>query len=216
MGRPIQKKWFGVSTGAQIIVSGVKFADGTTATSAYIVKQTGSNAYVVSNGSKSEIVYMVNATSVGSLNASECYILCTPFGGSAVPCKKIAQFRVDVFESNGSIVGYTWSTQPAVRLGQADLIPAPVVGVAPANTVAPVASPGAGLPGDEVSVTDGTWTGTAPITYTYQWTLEGEDIVGATNSTYTSVDEGEYVCNVTATNAIGSDVAASNGAYIGS
>lgn len=126
MGRPIQKKWFGPpsATGAQIVVNGVKWADGTTASNAYIVKQTGSNAYIVSNGSKSEIVFMVNATSTGGLNAGECYILATPYGGSARPCKKIAQFRLDLFEADGSITSYSWSTIPATAPGQANLVAA--------------------------------------------------------------------------------------------
>lgn len=123
MGRPIRKQWFGVSASAgnQIVVNGVKWADGTTATSAYIVKQTGSNAYVVSNGVKSEIVFMVNAAAVGDLVASQCFITATPFGGSALACKKIAQFRCDLFEADGSVMSYTWSTQPAVAAGQANL-----------------------------------------------------------------------------------------------
>lgn len=126
MGRPIQKKWFGPpsSTGAQIVVNGVKWADGTTASNAYIVKQTGSNAYIVSNGIKSEIVFMVNATAVSGLSAGECYILATPFGGSARPCKKINQFRLDLFEADGSINSYSWSTVPAVANGQANLVAA--------------------------------------------------------------------------------------------
>jgi hypothetical protein len=124
MGRPIQKKWFGPVTtpGSQIVVSGVKWADGTTATSDYIVKQTGSNAYIVSNGTKSETVFMVNASDVANLNPGECFILATPFGGSALPCSKIAQYRVDLFEADGSIVSYSWSTVPAAAPGEADLI----------------------------------------------------------------------------------------------
>lgn len=127
MGRPIQKKWFGLAAGAgnQIVVNGVKFSDGTTATSAYIIKQTGSNAYVVQDTAKThapEIVFMVNATTVGALAAGQCFITATPFGGSARPCKKIAQFRLDLFEADGSIVSYTWSTVPATQYGQANLI----------------------------------------------------------------------------------------------
>ena len=126
MGRPIQKKWFGAATvpGNQIVVNGVRFADGTTATSAYIVKQTGSNAYVVQDSAlahAAEIVFMVNAADVGSLLPSQCFILATPFGGSAVPCAKIAQFRVDVYE-NGTINSYSWSNIPATQPGQANLI----------------------------------------------------------------------------------------------
>ncbi len=126
MGRPIQKKWFGAPTapGAQIVVNGVKFADGSTATGAYIVKQTGSTAYVVSNGSKSEIVFMVNATAVSGLLPGQCFILATPFGGSARPCEKITQFRLSLYEANGTIGNYSWSTVPAVTYGQANLVAA--------------------------------------------------------------------------------------------
>ncbi len=138
MGRPIQKKWFGPSSnpGSQIVVNGVRWADNTTATSAYIVKQTGSSAYVVSNGIKSEIVFMVNAASVAALLPGQCFILATPFGGSALPCYKIAQFRVDIFNVANtvpretgapvpeSVSSYSWSTMPAAAFGQADLITA--------------------------------------------------------------------------------------------
>lgn len=127
MGRPIQKKWFGLPTlaGAQIVVNGVKFKDGTTSTSAYILKQTGSNAYVVQDVAKShapEIVFMVNASSTGALNAGECFILATPFGGSARPCAKISQFRLSLYEADGTVNDYSWSTIPATAPGQADLI----------------------------------------------------------------------------------------------
>lgn len=125
--RPIQKRWFGlpVTPGSNHIkVNGVKFADGTTSTNAYIVKQTGSSAYVVQDVAMThapEIVFMVNATSVGALLPGQCFILAIPFGGSAVPCSRISQFRVSVFQ-NGTVVSYTWSTIPANAIGQADLI----------------------------------------------------------------------------------------------
>jgi hypothetical protein len=126
MGRPIQKKWFGQSTGAgnQIVVNGVKFADGTTATNAYIIKQTGANAYVVQDSAKAhkpEIVFMVNALSTGALKPGQCFITATPFGGSAKACEKIQQFRVSVYNADGSLSNYSWSTQPAASAGQADL-----------------------------------------------------------------------------------------------
>ena len=126
MGRPIQKKWFGLTAtaGKQIRVNGVKFADGTTATNAYIIKQTGSNAYVVQDTAQThapEIVFMVNATSVGGLQPGQCFITATPFGGSARPCKKIAQFRVDVFSADGTVDSYSWSENAATAEGQATL-----------------------------------------------------------------------------------------------
>lgn len=124
MGRPIKKTWFGAPTapGNQIVVNGVKWADGTTATDAYIVKQTGDRAYMVSNGTRAEIAFMVNAVAVGELLPAQCFILATPFGGAARPCEKIAQYKLSIYEANGEINDYTWSTQPAVRAGQADLI----------------------------------------------------------------------------------------------
>jgi hypothetical protein len=135
MGRPIQKKWFGPSAGAgnQIVVDGVRWADNTTSTNAYIVKQTGSAAYIVSNGTKAEIVFMVNADGVAALMPGQCFITATPFGGSALPCETIAQYRVSLYTTPNSVpreVGdpavqgvsnYSWSTQPAVAPGQADL-----------------------------------------------------------------------------------------------
>lgn len=126
MGRPIKKTWFGLASGSgsQIIVNGVKFADGTTATDAYIVKQSGDRAYMVQDTAKThapEIVFMVNASAVGDLMPGQCFITATPFGGSALPCEKIAQYKLSVYAADGTIDSYTWSTQPAVKGGQADL-----------------------------------------------------------------------------------------------
>jgi hypothetical protein len=212
MGRPIKKSWFGaaVTAGAQIVVDGVKWADGTTSTGAYIVKQTGSHAYVVSNGTKTETVFMVNASATGSLAAGECFILATPFGGAALPCAKIAQFRVDLFNADGTLSSYSWSDQPATASGQADLITAAEAGW-PVNTVPPAVT-GTNTVGETLTSTDGTWTGTATITYSYQWTLDGVN-VGTNANTYVipAGDAGRSIyCNVTATNAVSSTTVASN------
>ena len=81
-----------------------------------------------------ETVFMVNAATLSALLPGQCFILATPFGGSALPCAKIAQFRVDIFNTaktvatevgapiDTAITSYTWSTQPATSVGQADLI----------------------------------------------------------------------------------------------
>lgn len=85
-------------------------------------------------------------------------------------------------------------------------------GVAPSNTVAPVAS-GTGVVGQQLSTTDGTWTGDATITFTYQWQRDAVNIGGATASTYTlqAADGGTNVrCVVTGTNSAGSSSANSN------
>ena len=219
MGRPIQKKWFGLPVGSgtgHITVSGVKFADGTTATNAYILKQTGSNAYLVQDAAQThaaEIVFMVNAISTSALGAGECFILATPFGGSPVPCSKIAQFRLDVYE-NSTVNSYSWSTIPAVAGGQADLMV-----FALSLVSAPVAS-GTVAAGNTLSVTSGTWSGTAPITYAYQWygnasnsTTGATLVAGATSNTYVVPSSGAYAyyyAVVTATNSKGSSTATSN------
>ncbi len=125
MGKPIRKQWFGSGTDMKIVVTGVKFADGTTASNAYIIKQTGSTTYIVQDSNKThaaEIVYIVNASSINSLLPGQCYINAIPFGGSALPCEKITQYRLSLYESNGTIGNYSWSTIPATENGQADLV----------------------------------------------------------------------------------------------
>jgi hypothetical protein len=84
--------------------------------------------------------------------------------------------------------------------------------IPPSNTVAPVISGSSDI-GSVLSTTDGTWSGTIPITYTYQWKRNGVSILGATASTYTLV-AADYnlpiTCEVTATNIAGSASATSN------
>ena len=85
-------------------------------------------------------------------------------------------------------------------------------GTPPANTVAPVISGSTSL-GSVLTSTTGTWTGDAPITYSYQWKRNGIDIGGATSSTYTIVvadSAANLTCQVTATNAAGFASAVSN------
>jgi len=84
--------------------------------------------------------------------------------------------------------------------------------VAPVNTVAPVVS-GTAQVGQTLSTTNGTWTGTAPITYTYQWQQGTSNIGGATSSTYViqASDVGYTLrCVVTATNSVAAVSANSN------
>ena len=83
--------------------------------------------------------------------------------------------------------------------------------IPPVNTVAPVIS-GTAVVGQTLSSTTGTWTGAAPITYSYQW-KRGVTNVGTNATTYTLVaaDAGQSItCVVTGTNAAGSANATSN------
>ena len=90
--------------------------------------------------------------------------------------------------------------------------------LSPTNTIAPVLS-GTFEVGEVVSCSTGTWLGATPITYAYQWKLDGLDIGGATSSTYTIVladDTKTLTCLVTATNAAGSASQLSNSRTVGS
>src|SRR5919198_5584679 len=73
------------------------------------------------------------------------------------------------------------------------LVAAPAwAGTPPSNSSAPVISPtGTIKDGQKLTVSNGVWTGTTPITYSYQWqscdSLGGNctDIAGATANNYT-------------------------------
>jgi hypothetical protein len=82
----------------------------------------------------------------------------------------------------------------------------------PSNTVAPVVS-GTATVGQTLSTTNGTWLGSAPITFTYQWQRSDTNIGGATSSTYILVAadaENPIRCVVTGTNIYGNASANSN------
>ena len=86
----------------------------------------------------------------------------------------------------------------------------------PVNTVSPLIS-GADHVGGVLSTTDGTWTGTPTITYSYQWRRNAVTNIGFNSNSYTLVqaDAGQLIdCVVTATNAIGSGASGSNPYYI--
>lgn len=205
MGKPVRKSWFGQPVGVDtghITVDGVKFADGTTSSNAYIVKQTGSAAYIVQDDALThdpEIVFMVNATSTGALQPGECYIKALPFGGVSAPCAKIAQYRVDLYEGS-DVNSYSWSTTPAVDYGQADLIKTSAI----VPILAPVIS-GTPAVGQALTVSTGSWSGVGPFTYAYAWSRDGTPIGGAVTNSHTAVvaDYGTMLTvNVTATDAL--------------
>ena len=94
---------------------------------------------------------------------------------------------------------------------------APPSATAPANTAVPTVS-GTTTVGQIVTTTTGAWTGTAPITYTYQWQQCNSSgaacttIAGATANTYTlaGADAGFTIrSRVTAANSAGSVAARS-------
>ncbi|MFI5005557.1 MAG: hypothetical protein ACHQE6_11150 [Solirubrobacterales bacterium] len=90
--------------------------------------------------------------------------------------------------------------------------PPPPPPTPPSNTAAPTVS-GTAQVGTTLTAHTGTWSGTAPITYTYQWRRDATtNIAGATKSTYTPVAaDVEHTLDVlvTAHNSAGSQAAAS-------
>lgn len=89
-------------------------------------------------------------------------------------------------------------------------------GTPPTNTTAPVIS-GTNVVGQTLTTTNGTWSGSLPLTYTYQWKRDGSNIGGATSVTYVLVEadaDTNVTCEVTATNALGAASATSNSLYI--
>ena len=96
---------------------------------------------------------------------------------------------------------YTVEVTATNVAGSATETPAAVTISGPANTAAPVVTTAAN---GVMSVTTGTWTGLAPITFAYQWKKGGVAIAGATAATYTPTAAGDYTVDVTATNIGGS------------
>ncbi len=87
--------------------------------------------------------------------------------------------------------------------------------VAPANTVAPQIS-GAAIVGQTLTCQTGTWVGSTPQTYAYQWLRGGVPIGGATNAAYatTNTDLAQALtCKVTASN-LGATTAAAVSAAV--
>jgi hypothetical protein len=112
--------------------------------------------------------------------------------------------------ANPYSISQHWNSNPAsVYVGGTTSAPPPPV--APAST-APPGVTGTAQQGDALTASTGTWTGTAPITYTYQWQQSGTNIANATSSRYTaSAGDVGYRLDVvvTATNAAGSTSARS-------
>jgi hypothetical protein len=76
---------------------------------------------------------------------------------------------------------------------------------------------GVPIVGQVLTTDDGAWGAIGAITYSYQWKRGGDDINGATSSTYKLVEEdaGQNItCEVTATTLAGSASDTSNSVYI--
>jgi hypothetical protein len=113
---------------------------------------------------------------------------------------------VDVVVKASNIAGSTTATSP---------VTSPILGIAPANTALPLIS-GLLEVGKVLSVSNGSWSGTTPMSFKYQWQLcllgTCTNIGGATGATLTllGLDIGNTIdAIVTATNVTGSSSATS-------
>ncbi len=131
---------------------------------------------------------------------------------SAIPGATSQSYVLTAADVGSKVSSLVTATNAAGSASQRSYLSALVVGTPPANTVRPALS-GTARQGEALTTTNGTWTGTAPITYSYGWTrcdANGNNcsaIPGATSQSYvlTAADVGSKVSSlVTATNAAGS------------
>jgi Carboxypeptidase regulatory-like domain len=109
-----------------------------------------------------------------------------------------------ITQSDNGVAVTQGSTKPGVNVA--------LVRKAPVNTVAPVAS-GTPAVGQTLSCSNGSWTGSGTLKFTYAWLRDGSAIAGASGSTYVvqAADQGHgLACQVTATNAVSHAAASSN------
>ncbi len=143
--------------------------------------------------------------------------------GSGQSCVAIANATNQTYTLTAADVAHTIRVQETASNAGGDSSPASSAStgvvrssaVRAANTSSPVIS-GATVVGQTLSTSTGGWSGTPPITYTYQWQRCNpacSDIAGATGSSYTltTADEGGLILvTVTAHNAVGSAQAISS------
>ncbi|HMC68188.1 MAG TPA: LamG-like jellyroll fold domain-containing protein, partial [Mycobacteriales bacterium] len=141
-----------------------------------------------------------------------------------VSCADIAGATASSYTAASADVGSTLvavvSASNSAGSSSASSAPSAIVqaaNVAPANTAAPTVS-GAARAGQTLTASPGTWSGTAPISYAYQWQRcdsSGANclpVAGATGQTYLlgSADVGSTIrAAVTASNSAGSSTASS-------
>jgi hypothetical protein len=105
-----------------------------------------------------------------------------------------APSALPLYDAAGADVGHTLRVKViATNLsgkGEAESAPTAIVGgVGPANTLAPTVL-GLDITGQTLTASEGLWTGTEPISYSFRWQqcskagTECEDIAGQTKSTY--------------------------------
>ncbi|HEY0517520.1 MAG TPA: hypothetical protein VGD00_10395, partial [Solirubrobacteraceae bacterium] len=124
------------------------------------------------------------------------WLRCNTTGGACTTAQ--APSVLSAYTAQAADVGHTLRVNVLAKdiagSGEAESEPtATVTGKAPANTLAPSVL-GLAVTGQTLTASEGVWTGTAPISYTFQWqqcSKAGtgcEDITGAASSTYKVAD----------------------------
>jgi Concanavalin A-like lectin/glucanases superfamily/Calcineurin-like phosphoesterase len=141
-------------------------------------------------------------------------------------CSDIADATAQTYTASSADVGWALRVQvtasnssgAATATSQPTGLPISVGGVAPTNLVPPTIS-GTVQAGQMLSADPGSWSGTAPISYAYQWQRcdsgvgDCADIEGATGQSYLQVeaDVGSTIrVQVTASNSAGSRIVTSD------
>lgn len=181
MGRPVNKRHFGHGTGNQIKVT---FKTGGTEYDGWIVKQTGSKRYQVTDGTHSATCYLVNK-SVGGLDNGDMIVNVLTDAGVYQQATKLYN-RVAIVEGDTKVAWNYAADQAdgAVRITDADASLAQLTITLDTDLV------------QQLGVTE-----PDPITYTivasgvgdlaYQWQLDvgttgtWTNITGATSASYT-------------------------------
>jgi len=182
MGRPINKKHIGDGAG-KIQVTAMRFAAGSEIiTEGHIISQRSSTKFNVTDGSKTEILTLVNKD-VGSLAAGEMVINAVDGDGVEKQITKLMNRKIQV---EGDSVG-TWQRDSD---GLSTAVEKVITGISQANP-AVVTSNGHALPnGTKVSITkvvgmvevnNGTFTVAGTATNTFQ--LDGINSSGFTSYT---------------------------------
>jgi hypothetical protein len=139
---------------------------------------------------------------------------------SGANCANIAGATASTYTAAAADVGSTLvvvvAASNSVGSNSASSAPSPVVQAAPPTNTAPPTISGTPQAGQTLTANPGSWSGTAPISYAYQWSrcdttgIDCIDISGANGQTYSAstADVGAaIVVRVTASNVNGSGAA---------
>jgi len=173
------------------------------------ITPNGKTAYVTNLGSGTVTPIEVASNTAGtpiSVGGNPVGIAITPNGETAY----VTNF------ASGSVTPIDLATNKA---GNAIPVGSLPIGIAitsvaeakPVNVELPKVS-GSPVVGATLSCSEGTWTGSPPPSFTYQWLREGSSISGAKSSEYKVMPEDQghdLLCEVTATNGRGSVAARS-------